>query len=214
LGIIFEPFKICSRDIILGWSAMDGKGMKTTDTRLRPMLHLHLAVRGTVPQKQRCDTADLNANWYEKYAAFLFALVIPLLLAGCKSKPIEALPSVAETRNASNPFIGLWEVSLGRSYIYNYMYKMYSRRIYKFTNTRQWESYYVRDGVIEPIYDLRSRGTYTYRGSVLYMTYVNYLGDVYGSTWVTNMGRLDGDALKFSKDFILHRVSADSVPAD
>jgi hypothetical protein len=28
------------------------------------MLHLHSAVRGTVPQKQRCDTADLNANWY------------------------------------------------------------------------------------------------------------------------------------------------------
>jgi hypothetical protein len=34
-------------------------------TRLRPMLHLHSAVRGTVPQKQRCDTADLNANWYQ-----------------------------------------------------------------------------------------------------------------------------------------------------
>jgi hypothetical protein len=29
------------------------------------MLHLHSAVRDTVPQKQRCDTADLNANWYD-----------------------------------------------------------------------------------------------------------------------------------------------------
>jgi hypothetical protein len=33
------------------------------------MLHLHSAVRGTVPQKQRCDTADLNANWYEMESA-------------------------------------------------------------------------------------------------------------------------------------------------
>jgi len=125
----------------------------------------------------------------EKHVASLLALLIPALFVGCKSKPIEVLPSLAETPDASNPFVGVWE---GGGF-YN------TRRIYIFTDKNQWESY-----------NPSKRGTYAIKGSNLFMTERFFISIWFGipPREFTTIARLDGDIMKIGTT-TLHRVSAD-----
>jgi len=93
----------------------------------------------------------------KKRAAFLFALLIPILFVGCKSKPIETLPLAIKTHDASNPFVGVW---VSDRVIEN------KRGIFIFTYKRQWASYIVnQDGKI--LSSSIAGGYYTFRGSNL-----------------------------------------------
>ncbi|MDR2697934.1 MAG: hypothetical protein LBB40_05610 [Holophagales bacterium] len=137
----------------------------------------------------------------EKRMAFLFALVIPALLAGCKPRP--ALLSTAETRerDANNPFVGLWEWEANGRNTNN------ERYFYKFTDKYRWEYYVVID---DAFIDYRHRpvGNYTYKGSVLYMMSLASGGFMGVVTY--RKGKLEGGALKFGKS-TFRPVSADSL---
>ncbi|MDR2697933.1 MAG: hypothetical protein LBB40_05605 [Holophagales bacterium] len=134
----------------------------------------------------------------KKRMAFLFALVIPALLAGCKPRP--ALLSTA-ARDANNPFVGLWEWEADGRNTNN------KRYFYKFTDKYRWEYYAIRDGMFIDYY---RQGTYTYRGSVLYMMRM-VVDAFYGMDTLTDRdGRLEGGALKFGKS-TFRPVSADSL---
>jgi len=147
----------------------------------------------------------------KKHAALLSALVIPALLAGCKSKPVGALPSAAETRGASNIFVGLWET--------NGVDNNLDHRIYKLTNTNQWESYVVKDGAVMSGIP-SSKGTYSYRGSVLFLHTImppdafvyQDVASNFGISMYTVSFRLDGGVLKSRERFqiTLRPVSTDS----
>jgi hypothetical protein len=153
----------------------------------------------------------------EKYAAFLFAFVILALFAGCKSKPIEASPYVAETHDASNPFVGLWELKMdGFSRLIrdsNGSIKNNVRRFYKFTNTNRYEFYVFQDGVIS--HDSTRKGTYSYRPPFLHIMYdpIWYPGEL--ASHVTMVARFDSGVIKFNKNqfslnqYTLHPASAD-----
>jgi len=108
----------------------------------------------------------------EKYAAFLFALAILALLAGCTpyTSLYDALTS-AKTRGANNPFVGFWVLERTGAGNHASAYDN-NRTIYKFTDDNRWESYVVySDDVITPRLGYQFNGTYSYRGSDLYMTY-------------------------------------------
>ena len=120
-----------------------------------------------------------------KHAAFLFALVIPVLFVSCTPylSLYDALTS-AKTRDTSNPFVGLWLLERTRAGIAPPVYNNNST-IYKFADDNRWESYAVYpDGTITP--RLGYNGTYSYRGSVLYITYTKvgygYLDGVLSSS--------------------------------
>jgi len=141
----------------------------------------------------------------EKHAAFLLTLLIPILFTGCKSNPIEILPSATETPDASNNFVGVWERIDRRDHNL--------RHIYIFTDKNNWESYAVYQGIVSP-YPYKT-GTYTYRGSHLFMTYIVYWGN-YGhasaSSYDTIIAVIDGDELKIKNwtgENPIHRVSED-----
>jgi len=151
----------------------------------------------------------------ENRTAFLLALVLPTLLAGCKpyTSLYDALTSAAETSNASNPFVGLWEASVHDGFS--------NRHIYMITDDKRWERYVIINGAITPDYIFK--GTYTYKGSILRMTFIKYSGDVFsmypgtttfppsltGSAVGINIkANLDGDILKIGRT-VLHRVSTD-----
>jgi hypothetical protein len=129
----------------------------------------------------------------EKYAAFLFALLIPTLFVGCKSKQIETLPSTAETCEVSNPFIGIWKTNSPSS--------QYTCVVYIFRDDYQWESYVIlHDGSIMP--EQLVWGTYFCKGSTLFIT----------GRFQIIKAKLDGDVIKVAGPwsiYKLHRVSAD-----
>jgi hypothetical protein len=177
-----------------------------------------------------------------KYTALSFALLLPALLAGCKSKPVEVMPSAAETRVADNPFVGLWVLEPNKKDGDRAFARLWSWRsgtqtpddrsyrfVYKFTNTNRWELYTVADGKVMP--ELCLNGTYKYRGSVLCMIYKPQSQPeiwpfIHGSepTWssgslVVDTGKLDGDVIKFYvwryfNEHKLRRVSADCGVAE
>jgi len=151
----------------------------------------------------------------KKHSALLFALVIPALLAGCKpyGSLFEALISANETLDASNSFVGVWELHRhGPVSVYSA-----KRYIYEITGTGRWEFCVVfPNGYIEPLMS----GTYNYRGSVLYMTHlihyhyadvgINYAVRGPSVLPVVNEWRLDGNELKMDKTLTtLRRISED-----
>jgi len=109
-----------------------------------------------------------------KRTALLSTLVLPVLLTGCKSKPIEASPSASETRRAIPNFVGLWEYLSGLD-------KNDVRSIYRLMDANQWVHYIVRDAAIIAFPDRTSynrrfdTGTYRYKAPYLYMN----LGGLY-----------------------------------